>query len=160
MVYRKISQTEIQATGNVRLPKKPSYFDFLVDHFGGWKDMAHRCLSFSELALLPDEDDAGSEGGVNVVSRRNLNFSSPAAVPSARPATTGSKNDNIIEVGKDIKEGLVQMSDRIASALITPQPSLSNDLQEIKSLLKSKCVRMLKQTKCFNDKKQRQFSLL
>jgi hypothetical protein len=39
-------------------------------------------------------------------------------------------------VGKDIKEGLVQMSDRIASVLITPQPSFSNDLQEIKSHLK------------------------
>jgi hypothetical protein len=42
----------------------------------------------------------------------------------------------IVEVGQDIKDGLVQMSDRIASALIAPQPVINNDLQNIKTLLK------------------------
>jgi hypothetical protein len=137
--YRSISQTEINTTGNVRLPKKPSFYDALVNHFGGRQGMAHHCLSSSELALISDQDEEkvdSEEDDEDVVPGRELNFSSPPIRPPARPAKKGNKNDVIVEVGQDIKDGLVLMSDRIASALSTPQPASNNDLQEIKLLLK------------------------
>ena len=61
--YRKISQAEIQTTGNVKLPKKPSFFDALVDHFGNRQGMAHRCLNSSELANRSDEQSLDSDSG-------------------------------------------------------------------------------------------------
>ena len=41
---------------------------------------------------------------------------------AARVANNGGKNEVIVEVGQDIKDGLVIMSDLIASALTIPQP--------------------------------------
>lgn len=145
-VYRKISQTEIQTTGNVSLPRKPSYYDSLVSHFGGRQGMAHKCLSSSELANISDEDDGAEldDECIDLKPARSLDFSSPAASSSVRPSTKGGKNDSIVEVGKDLKDGLIQMSDRIASALTStapqPAPAFQNDLQEIKGLLKEQAL--------------------
>ena len=137
--YRSISQAEMNTTGNVRLPKKPSFFDALVNHFGGRQGMAHHCLSSSEMASFPDHDEDAldsEEYDENFAPGRELNFSSPPVRSAARVAKKGSKNDIIVEVGQDIKDGLVIMSDRIASALTIPQPSFNNDIQEIKTILK------------------------
>lgn len=53
------------------------------------------------------------------------------------PSGLATKSDNIFAVGRDIKDGLVEMSDRFASALLTGQqaPAVKDDIQEIKALL-------------------------
>ncbi|MEN9567334.1 MAG: hypothetical protein RLZZ69_2530 [Cyanobacteriota bacterium] len=130
--YREISQAETKTTGNVKLPKKPSYYHLLVGHFGGREGMAHQCLSSNQLAAL-SEDDVDDESSSNEdddakVVPRNL-IPTPASTTSRYCSLTkNSKTDNVL--------ALLEMSDRIASALTGPQPSFNNDLQEIKQLLK------------------------
>ena len=131
---RKISQAEFQTTGNVKLPKKPSFFDALVDHFGNRQGMAHRCLNSSELANRSDEQSHDSDSGDEAQSR-SLVFTPTSANPS-RNLPKASKNDAVAMVGKKIREGLVERSERMASALTSSQPSFGNDISKIKQLLK------------------------
>jgi hypothetical protein len=137
-VYRSVSKTEVKTTGNVKLPKKPSYYELLVDHFGSREGMAHQCLNTADGDIQSEADDSSdsstSEDGK--LARRQL---LPSLSSRPVPAGKQTKSDNIFAVGKDIKEGLVEMSDRLASALLTGQqaPVVNNDLQEIKALLKA-----------------------
>ena len=136
---RSISQAEMNTIGNVRIPKKPSFFDARVNHFGGRQGMAHHCLSrqrlhqFQTMLKMPFDLEEYEE---NFAAGPELNFSSPPVRSAARVAKNGSKNDGIVEVGQDIKDGLVIMSDRIAFDLTIPQPSFDNYIQEIKTILK------------------------
>ena len=105
--------------------------------------MAHQCLNAvkDENEAPADDknniDSSGSDDSTAALAAHRLNFPSSSLRPV--PQARNTKNDNIFAVAKDIKDGMVEMSDRLASALINGQqgPAFNNDLQEIKALLKA-----------------------
>ena len=144
-VYRAVSQTEIKSTGNVKLPKKPSYYELLVDHFGGREGMAHQCLNAADDVENQSQGDESSDSTTSDASKPMRRQLLPSS--SSRPISQGktTKSDSIFAVAGDIKTGLVEMSDRLASALLTGQqaPAVNNELQEIKALLKAQAEQNL-----------------
>ena len=110
-VYRAVSQTEIKSTGNVKFPKKRSYYELLVDHFGGREGMAHQSLNDGNDVENKSQGEDSSNSTISDESqtmRREILPSSPS-----RPISQGktTESDSILAVTGDIKTGLVEMSD-------------------------------------------------
>ena len=104
--------------------------------------MAHQSLnanmSGSQSEADEDSDSNASDQG-NSCRRQIIVSSSSRTVPQSKT----TKTNNIFSVGQDIKEGLIEMSSRLASTLNGQHPFPNNDLQEIKQRLKEQAQQIV-----------------
>lgn len=135
-------------TGNGAIPKKPVYWEELVNHFGGRGGLGHDCLLSSNafdvrsvfidseyqnrLLMLDTQFDDDADAASSVPD-----LQSPLTTPNAKSRRGGNRGDDKVSaydaLGSRIQQGLEAIGRSMAGSEST---SVSNDIKQL--LIESK----------------------
>lgn len=147
--FRQLTNSD-KLTGNVKLPKKPCYWDAMVSHFGGNEGLAHECLNYAV-------DQKGYESDGDFAANRSVS----TTPHNNRKSSRTSQQDALTSLGSDLKEGLITMGQELGRGLAAAFSNTSNDeIKRLSDITQHSQESLFKQQKLLMDQNKETNDLL